>query len=244
MLHIILKRNMKLKTLLVDCNGNDMAISGTESVWLPCTKPKKVRFNLDINEEHPVEHIDDFDSELVNQIWYDKIDYDAFKNKMLPIIKQLMKGESIPENSKQTTRGLEYRTRKGADERQQNKQAGVAAVLMEQLRQRNKGANDPVRIAEQYINVTSHCRKQAYILGLKDEANIQIDLDTIRRDMSRLRTLGSTCSNNSSIVSPRQRLVLKKPTICFSSIGETRDVNFVSQNNELRESSARNYFVE
>ena len=140
-----------------------------------------VRFRLESNEIYPIPHIDEMEDELVRDIWYEKRDYDAIKNKLIPLIRQMMKGEEVEESNKSSVRGLEYRTRQGALRRQHNKLEGSSSVLAEQKRQLDENQVDDELLAEVYRSASSHCQDSAYALALKDEAFVQKDLDSMRK---------------------------------------------------------------
>ena len=156
---------------------------GTGSLSLSPEKDKStVHFRLASNQTHFIDHVDDMDDEEIQAIWYDKRDYDAIKNKLIPIIRKMMKGEKSEESNRSTTRGLEYRTRQGALRRQQNKSEGLASVLNEQDRQRKNNTKDDELLAEIYRGATSHCQDTSYALALKDEAFITKDLQKLKKD--------------------------------------------------------------
>lgn len=136
----------------------------------PSAEAKKVRFNLALNKEQEVERVIDMDSQLIDAIWYNKEEYSAIKKEISPILKMLMKGRRVIENDAQSARGLEFRTRQGSFERQQNKSTSVGAVLLEQWRQRDAGLNDPSRLAKLYTLASAHCQCRAHSLGRADEA--------------------------------------------------------------------------
>ena len=141
---------------------------------------RRLRFAETI-EVHPIIHIDDMEESDVQATWYQKTEYDAIKSKLIPIIRKMMKGEPVEESDKETTRGLEYRTRKGALRRQHNKIEGMTAVIEEQLRQRQTGCCNSRKISDAYKSATSHCQDAAHALGIEDENFIMKDLEETRR---------------------------------------------------------------
>jgi len=137
-----------------------------------CTSPilkKRFRFSLSSNEVFPIPHIDDLSDEEVKETWYEKQDYENIKMSIIPVVRKMMKGEKIEENDRQTIRGLEYRTRKGAIRRQHNKVEAITAVLDEQdLQIETKGYVDDERLAKVYIQFNAHCQEEAHKLALGD----------------------------------------------------------------------------
>ena len=107
--------------------------------------------------------------EEVKAIWYEKADYEKIKMAMVPIIRKMMKKESIPETDRETIRGLEFRTRQGAIRRQHNKLEATTAVLDEQDRQLDTdGQVDDELLAKVYKDFNAHCQIEAHKLALGD----------------------------------------------------------------------------
>jgi hypothetical protein len=152
--------------------------TGTSSLVHMC----KVRFSLESNQSFPIPHITDMEDEEFLAIWYGPRDYKRIKIKIFLILRKMKNGEQIEDNDKQSVRGLECRTVQGANLRQENKLMGMTAVLDEQDRHYEDGEQNDELLAEVYRNTTSHCQDEAYALGLKDQAEIQEELDTMRRE--------------------------------------------------------------
>lgn len=136
----------------------------------PGGRKRRARFSTKPNEIFPIPHIRDLAKDEVRAIWYERTDYEAMKHSFIPIVRKMMKGEPIEENNEQSTRGLEYRTRKGAIRRQHNKLEAISAVLDEQDRQYNEGMLSDELLKDVYRSCSMHCQEEAYMLGLKDEA--------------------------------------------------------------------------
>lgn len=86
-----------------------------------------------------------------------------------PLIRKMMKKETIEETDKETIRGLEYRTRQGAIRRQHNKLEAITAVLDEQDRQLDcDGCVNEDLLSEVYRQFNTHCREAAHVLALGD----------------------------------------------------------------------------
>jgi hypothetical protein len=167
------------------------------------THDRKLRFSLEANEVFEIPHVDDMDESEVHETWYTKQDYDTIKNKMISLIKKMMKGDKIEESNKHTARGLEFRTRQGAMRRQNNKRAGITAVMSHQMQQTYAGIKDDKPISQAYIRATSHCLDEARELGVQDETAIKKDLERMRRkhsvpSSSKLTRTSSSSSSSSS----------------------------------------------
>jgi hypothetical protein len=135
----------------------------------PVVPPKRVRFALSKNEIHAVPHIDDLLDDEVRATWYEAKDYEDIKMALIPIIRKMMKGEHIEENDRQTVRGLEYRTKKGAIRRQHNKVEAIIAVMDEQGRQwETYGFASDERLRDAYLEICTRCQQEAHELALGD----------------------------------------------------------------------------
>lgn len=144
-------------------------LSDTSSIASKCTVTKRFHFSLSSNEIYDVPHIDDMTPEEVKAIWYEKSDYEKIKMAMIPIIRKMMKKETIQETDRETIRGLEFRTRQGAIRRQHNKLEATTAVLDEQDRQLDTvGRVDEDLLAKVYKQFNSHCQIEAHKLALGD----------------------------------------------------------------------------
>ena len=144
-------------------------LSDTSSVASKRSITKRFHFSLASNEIYDVPHIDDMTPEEVKAIWYEKADYEKIKMAMVPIIRKMMKKESIPETDRETIRGLEFRTRQGAIRRQHNKLEATTAVLDEQDRQLDTdGQVDDELLAKVYKDFNAHCQIEAHKLALGD----------------------------------------------------------------------------
>jgi hypothetical protein len=158
---------------------DDMDDEEVYEIWFQ--RKSKLRFSLESNQYFPITHVNDMNDEEYFAIWYEPSDYQRIKSEIFLILRKMMKGEQIEENDRQTVRGLECRTAQGTNLRQQNKLKAMAAVLDEQDRQFDDEQSDKL-LAEAYRNATSHCQDEACALGLKDQAELQEELDTMRRE--------------------------------------------------------------
>jgi hypothetical protein len=144
-------------------------VSDTSSIASKSTITKRFHFSLSSNEIYDVPHIDDMTPEEVKAIWYEKADYEKIKMAMIPVIRKMMKKETIQETDRETIRGLEFRTRQGAIRRQHNKLEATTAVLDEQDRQLDTvGRVDEDLLAKVYKQFNSHCQIEAHKLALGD----------------------------------------------------------------------------
>lgn len=161
-------------------------------------RKRRVRFAKS-KEVHPIVHIKDMPKEDVRNTWYDRNDFEAMKQSFIPIIRSMMKGETVEESNEQTVRGLEFRTRKGAIHRQHNKLEAITAVLDEQDRQYNEGVLNDELLSETYRACASHCQDAAYMLGLQDEASIRAYLDAPGPEPTKVEDDGDDTSETSEL---------------------------------------------
>lgn len=129
----------------------------------------RVKISLAFNESFPIANRASMGIEDLRATWYDKSEYNAMKSDIIPILRRMMKNEVVEESDKETTRGLEYRTRKGANLRQENKANGIQAVLNEQRRQRMAGTKKPELISQAYLDAAAaQCQEAAQNLAIAD----------------------------------------------------------------------------
>lgn len=144
---------------------------GSSQSFVPEAK-KSIRFALEENEVFPVAHLNDLQEWEIQKMWLTRQDYDEIKMRIIPAVRRLMRGETLDENVSNTARGLEYRTKKGAQKRLANKQNALHAVLDEQQRQID-GVQDENRIAFIYRRMTAHCATYAQDLASQDEVEVK-----------------------------------------------------------------------
>lgn len=131
--------------------------------------PKKFRFSASPNEIFLIPRIDNLTAEEVKATWYERSDYEKMKMAMVPLIRKMMKGETIEETDQETIRGLEFRTRQGAIRRQHNKVEAITAVMDEQDRQiEDLGAIDEYLLSLVYCEINAPRRQAAHELALGD----------------------------------------------------------------------------
>jgi len=171
-------------------------------------RAKKITFALERNAVRAVTHIRDMSKSDVSNTWYNRSDFERIKQEIIPLIRRMMKGDVIEETDRQTTRGLEYRTRNGALRRQHNKLDALQAVLDEQERQMAMdGRRNDELLSRVYRDSNSHCQEAACALGVADET-------TMKRELS-LQPLQLRMANNDEL------------TVTTDSEGEESDQDVV-----------------
>ena len=156
-------------------------------------KIHRVRFRQDNNEVFFTEHISEIPPEDVANIWYSKKEYLAMKRDMIQTVKTIMKQTAIAEDSDQATaRGLEYRTKIGAQIRQQRRMSSQKVVLNEQLRQSIEGDANEDLLARIYHKECRLSRNSALTIACKDAAFVMvfqeeepIDSSDLKHDLKR-----------------------------------------------------------
>lgn len=133
-------------------------------------KKRKLRFRLESNEVRHILHLQDLREEEVRAVWYAREDYEQIKMTLIPVIKKMMRGETIEESNEMSSRGLEFRTREGALRRQKNKMEAWTAVLDEQDRQVSAGLWDEEQLAKVYSTSSAKSRERAGAFGQLDAA--------------------------------------------------------------------------
>jgi hypothetical protein len=146
----------------------------------------RVRFNLLKNRVHCVKVAQIIGDKEVSIRWYQKQDFVAIRQDLIPILRKMMKNAPVVETSRVTTRGLEHRTQRGAIRRAYYKSEALHRVLEEQELQRLfREYRDEDRLARVYRSITEHCQRHAHELALTDVAPAVefcsgITIDTIR----------------------------------------------------------------
>jgi hypothetical protein len=132
-----------------------------------------------------VERLCDLPEGEIAATWYDRDEYCEIKKSLSPTVKKMHKGLPLDSDDDES-RGLEYRTRAGAQRRQKNKLHSIDAVLDEQERQWEESRSDPTYIAEIYSQATAHCLMGAYLAAKADsefvQKQIQLDAESNEAD--------------------------------------------------------------
>ena len=128
-------------------------------------------FNEDVyvQETH---HINDFSDDEVFHYWFDKRDYQQMKIDFAPTVRLLSIRQLPVDSDEHCGRGLEYRTREGAQRRKLNKLTALCAVLDEQERQRLEGELSDHKLSKVYIRASASCRQMSHLMALQDEEDV------------------------------------------------------------------------
>ena len=119
---------------------------------------------------HEVPHLKDLSDEEFISIWWTKNDYALIKTMYKSTVKMMMKGQVFEKDDKDLcARGLESKTRKGAQQRHQQKVRACKAVLRAQDFQRREGISDPLYLAELYSEYSRCCYISAHAQALADQ---------------------------------------------------------------------------
>lgn len=119
-----------------------------------------------------VERIDDFTPDEIAAVWYDNSDFERIKQEIKTMVNFMEIGTQLPSN-KESTRGLEHRTRVGAWSKFQHKKTAYSAVLDEQDNQWKNGINDCDTIAQIYMEHSASCLEEALEIGRHDAVEAQ-----------------------------------------------------------------------
>jgi hypothetical protein len=177
----------------------DASCSSTVTAEPQKRRKRKISFRPQQDQVFTIPHIDDLSEAEVADVWYGRTDYDTMKHSFIPIIRKMTKGEKVDETNRETTRGLEFRTRQGAIRRQHNKLEAISAVLDEQELQHNMGMRDDEKLRKVYLSCSLHCSDAAYQLGIQDENYIIEMLRTDDRSTAELSSLQLTAKKKRGV---------------------------------------------
>lgn len=138
----------------------------------PSTTPARIRGHARFNRAVFVRetlHIADYEPHEVMATWYQKDEMAQMKADMVDTVRSMLRGELEHDSDEQCMRGLESRTRIGANKRQENKLRALEAVLDEQDREFEAGFIDERAISLVYQRVSLRCRNEAHERGVRDE---------------------------------------------------------------------------
>jgi hypothetical protein len=121
---------------------------------------------------HDVLHRVDYTLEEVNSAWYDRVELRMMKEATKIEARLLDKG-LIKDDENVTIRGLEGRTRFGAQRKRTNKINAYIAVFMEMEAQFELGICDGEAIADVYYENSEKCQAEAHMLGARDALDVQ-----------------------------------------------------------------------
>lgn len=135
-------------------------------------KPKPQRRGITFNEVvnvHFTLHVDDLNDDEYFNTWYQKHDFQMMRVAFAETVTKISKGAYTGDSDRHCARGLEYRTRAGAQKRKLNKLNALCAVLKEQDRQVDLGIEDDEELRRVYMEKSSQCKEEAWALGVADE---------------------------------------------------------------------------
>jgi len=200
---IILPRsdfNLLRKDSACSASEIDSSVSkSTSSQALPvqglAPPARRVVFNTDVYVQETI-HINDYTDSEFDATWHTRQDLKDQKAEFAVTVRMIVDGRYFGDDEFHCARGLEFRHREGAKERQSNKLKGLMSVLVEQERQQIVGEENDEKIAQVFINANFHCRHAAHQMGLHDEEAV---FGPLRDDFSLKSRSSSVCSerNNS-----------------------------------------------
>mmetsp|Transcript_6990 Transcript_6990/g.15983 ORF Transcript_6990/g.15983 Transcript_6990/m.15983 type:complete len:198 (+) Transcript_6990:174-767(+) len=118
---------------------------------------------------HVVTHYSDIEEEEdISQIWYKKSDFRNMRRDFAGTVHKISEGCYHGDSENECARGLEYRTKHGAQWRSINKRRARHAVLDEQSRQKSLGINDPDALKAVYMVQCNQSKSAAQKLGDSD----------------------------------------------------------------------------
>jgi hypothetical protein len=122
----------------------------------------------------PITHVKDMPQEMIRTIWYDKKDFEQIKKGFAPTVRIMSQIDPNIDDEEHCSRGLEYRTRVGANARREQKWNALNAVLDEQDRQREMGICNTDLLCQIYLTENLLSRLNALQLGKQDEEAARI----------------------------------------------------------------------
>eukprot|EP00540_Astrosyne_radiata_P011963 CAMPEP_0116838470 /NCGR_PEP_ID=MMETSP0418-20121206/9232_1 /TAXON_ID=1158023 /ORGANISM="Astrosyne radiata, Strain 13vi08-1A" /LENGTH=206 /DNA_ID=CAMNT_0004468479 /DNA_START=29 /DNA_END=649 /DNA_ORIENTATION=+ len=129
---------------------------------------KSVSFNETVNV-HFIIHSNDLNDEEFFNTWYQKRDFQMMRVEFAETVAMITEGTFEGDSNEHSSRGLEYRTRVGAQRRKLNKLHALCAVLKEQDRQMDMGVLDEDELQRVYMEQSAHCKEAARYLAIEDE---------------------------------------------------------------------------
>jgi hypothetical protein len=132
---------------------------------------RRVVFNRDVYVQETI-HVNDYSDDEMDATWYTRDDFKNQKAEFAITVRMLATNRYSGDDDIHCARGLEYRHREGAKERQKNKLNGLMSVLEEQERQQLVGEENDEKISQAYVQANYHCRHAALEMGLFDEDEV------------------------------------------------------------------------
>uniref|UniRef100_A0A7S1D718 Uncharacterized protein n=1 Tax=Cyclophora tenuis TaxID=216820 RepID=A0A7S1D718_CYCTE len=138
------------------------------SLKKPKAPKKSVHFN-EVVHVHFTLHVDDLNDDEYFRTWYQKRDFQMMRAEFAKTVVRIANGVHMGDSEEHCARGLEYRTKVGAQRRKLNKLHGLCAVLKEQDRQIDLGIDDDEALRVAYMRESHQCKQEALALGISDE---------------------------------------------------------------------------
>lgn len=167
----------------------DTALTTESSSTTSTAIKHKLRFSLEPDQVFHIIHINDMNLKYRRRAWYSKGEQKKIKQEMRSDIRIMNRGDEFTESNTQSARGLERQTRQAVLHRQNNKIMAREAVLNEQQRQLLEGERDDELVADAYHRASVHCRVEAYLMGLNDEAAIKEEVKNMSGDHTSRNTV-------------------------------------------------------
>jgi hypothetical protein len=137
-------------------------------------KSVSVRFALEKdNDVHTIPSRHEYSYEEKAKIWLTREEYKIMKSETYRIV-QVMDSNRQP-RSRECTRGLEFKTEKGAMNQKIASLDGICAVLLEQEQQRQEGIFNAGRIRMAYIEMNEVYVRAAAEQGSRDSRRAEED---------------------------------------------------------------------
>ena len=177
------------------CSDMDISSSSIHSTFstltssmkrpLPSSKKdtrKKVSF-FDSVKVQLIEPVDDYSAEERSSCWYDRDELNAMKHDRRETVKVMEEYNFTVDDSLHYFRGLEFKTRRGAQQKQWNIVESSMEVFDEQMHQINTMGSivDQEAIAQAYRSVTTHSMVAAIERGLFDQ-KVAFDTSIVSKD--------------------------------------------------------------
>jgi hypothetical protein len=117
-------------------------------------------------------HKNDYTVEEKHNAWFQKAEMVQIKADMVATVRMITRGDLVDDTVEHSTRGLEFRSREGANKRKINKFRALEAVLDEQDEQFDCGIVNDRAISLVYQSVSLRCRKEAHARGICDAVTV------------------------------------------------------------------------
>ena len=148
-------------------------------IAMPTSNERRLRvsFNPKVYVRETLHSADYTDEEKVNS-WYQKDEMAQIKDDMVAAVRMMIRGELLSDTREHCSRGLEFRSREGANQRKMNKFRALEAVLDEQDEQIDAGIFNDNAISLVYQSVSLRCINEAHKRGIRDAVDVHGRLST------------------------------------------------------------------